>query len=252
MPLHRTTGRPRHPSHASPAGRHAGAAGLALSAIFAVSAVSAPCGVARADTGSVSPDGKGIVGGALLGADVVTIVEGIAGVRQPWAYIVGAVVGAAGGGIGGHFVENGSTDGRAPIYMLAGGLALIIPAVVLSLNATRYQPDQAATDDNAPTGPAAEPGAPGGSMVNAPNVPPPPAATTPAPPPPLPPPAAAPPAPSPPPTPPPQSLFDIHHGSFRLGVPLPDVRPVFSMAEQRQYGLHAETELRMPMLHMTF
>jgi hypothetical protein len=38
----------------------------------------------------------------------------------------------------------------------------------------------------------------------------------------------------------------------RLGVPVPDVRPVFSMAEQRQYGMHAATELRMPVLHVAF
>ncbi|HEX4446979.1 MAG TPA: hypothetical protein VH044_09590 [Polyangiaceae bacterium] len=218
--------------------------------MFAVSAVSAPCRVARADEGTVSPDGKGIVGGALLGGEVVTIVEALAGSRKPWAYIVGAVLGAAAGGVGGHFVENGSDDGRAPMYMLAGGIALIIPAVVLSLNATRFQPDEAATEDAAPTGPAAEPGVVGGSVVNAPNVPAPPPPTTP--PPALPPPNASPPTPEQPPTPPPQSLFDIHRGSFRLGVPVPNVRPVFSTTEQRQYGLHAETELRMPMLHMTF
>ena len=184
---------------------------------------------------------------------MITITEALAGVKPGWAYAVGAVVGAGGGGVGGYFVENASTDGKVPMYMLAGGLALIIPAVVLTLNATRWQPEEGATEDNVPTGPAAEPGAVGGSVVvgppNAPNVPPPPTAPPPGATPPLPPPAAAPPAP----TPPPQSLFDVHGGSLRMGVPVPDVRPVFSVAEQRQYGLsRAETEFRMPMLHMTF
>ncbi len=238
MPLPRTTSRPAFAPTAA-----------ALAALVGLT-VAAPAREARAD--EVSPDGKGIVGGALLGAEVVTIVEAIAGARPAWAYIVGGVVGAAGGGIGGHFIENGSSDGKVPMYMLAGGLALIIPAVVLTLNATRFQPEEGATEDAVPTGPAAEPGAVGGSVVNAPNVPPPPNAVpqvAPAGTPPLPPPAAAPPAP----TPPPQSLFDVHEGSFRMGIPVPDVRPVFSLAEQRQYGLlHAETELRMPMLHMTF
>ncbi len=224
---------------------------VAAAALLGVVAVSAPARDARAD--EVSPDGKGIVGGALLGAEVVTITEALAGVRPVWAYAVGAVVGAGGGGVAGHFIENGSTDGKVPMYMLAGGLALIIPAVVLTLNATRWQPEEGATEDNVPTGPAAEPGAVGGSVVvgapNAPNLPPPPTPAPPGPTPPLPPPAAAPPAP----TPPPQSLFDVHGGSLRMGVPVPDVRPVFSVVEQRQYGLlHAETELRMPMLHMTF
>jgi hypothetical protein len=238
MPLHRTIGRPRY----------APVACIALSSLVAVTAVTAPSRTARAD--EVSPTGKGVVGGALLGAEVVTMVEAVAGVRPPWAYIVGAVVGGAGGGIGGHFVENGSSDGRAPMYMLAGGIALIIPAIVLTLNATRYQPEEGAPEDNVPAGPAAEPGAPGGSVVNAPNVPPPVPQPQPTPPP-VPPPASPPPSP-PPPTVPPQSLFDIHGGVFRLGIPVPDVRPVFTVAEQRQWGVHQETELRMPMVHMTF
>ncbi len=235
MPLPRPTG---HRPGFAPA--------VALAALLGVVAVSAPAREARAD--EVSPDGKGIVGGALLGAEVITITEALAGAKPAWAYVVGAIVGAGGGGVAGHFIENGSTDGKVPMYMLAGGLALIIPAVVLTLDATRWQPEEGATEDNVPTGPAAEPGAVGGSVVGAPNVPPPPTTAPSAPTPALPPPAAAPPAP----TPPPQSLFDVHGGSLRLGVPVPDVRPVFSLAEQRQYGLHAETELRMPMLHMTF
>jgi hypothetical protein len=237
MPLLRTTSR-----------RPGLAPAVAAAAVLGVVVVSAPAREARAD--DVSPTGKGIVGGALLGAEVVTITEALAGVKPGWAYAVGAVLGGGAGGVGGHFIENASTDGKVPMYMLAGGLALIIPAVVLTLNATRWQPEEGATEDNAPTGPAAEPGVVGGSVVGAPpNLPPPPA-PAPAPSgPPLPPPAAAPPAP----TPPPQSLFDVHGGSLRMGVPVPDVRPVFSLAEQRQYGLHsAETELRMPMLHMTF
>ena len=42
--------------------------------------------------------------------------------------------------------------------------------------------------------------------------------------------------PPPPAAPPPQSLFDLHEGTFRMGVPVPDVRPVFTVAQQRQYG----------------
>src|SRR5580693_2606358 len=226
MPLTRTTT------------RRAGIAPAIAAALFGVIAVSAPAREARAD--EVSPDGKGIVGGALLGAEVITITESLAGARPVWAYVVGAVVGAGGGGVAGHFIENASTDGKVPMYMLAGGLALIIPAVVLSLNATRWQPEEGATEDNVPTGPAAEPGAVGGSIVvGAPNGAPP-AASPPAP--------VAPPTPAAPaPTPPPQSLLDLHKGALRLGVPVPDVRPVFSLAEQRQYGMRAETELRMPM-----
>lgn len=220
---------------------------VAALVVAGMGAVSAP---AQAD--EVSSTGKGIAGGALLGAEAVTIVESLAQVHPAWAYIVGAVVGAGGGGVGGYFVEHGSTDGRAPSYMLAGGLALVIPAIVLTLNATRYQPESGSSEDRAPTGPAAEPGVPGAGVVATPPGTPAPAGG----------PAPAAPAPSPvdnpgpPPAPatppPPTSLIDMRPGKVRMGVPVPDVRPVYSLREQRQYGIQAETELRVPVLHITF
>lgn len=202
---------------------------------------------ARAD--DVSPTGKGIVGGALLGGEVVTITESIVGVRAGWAYIVGGLAGAAAGGVGGYFVEQSSNNGQVPMYMLAGGLALVIPAVVLSLDATRYRPEEGATEDRTPAGPPAEPGVPGAG-ISSPTAPAPaaPAAVpsnTP-PPQPAPPPAAAP-------APPPQSFLDLHQGDFRVGVPLPSVAPMFTAQEQKTYGLvKNEAELRMPVLHVTF
>jgi hypothetical protein len=227
---------------------------LVMAAILGAAVVGAPLRDARAD--DVSPNGKGIVGGALLGAEVPTIIEGIAGVRSGWVYLVSAIVGAGGGGAAGFAIEQSSNDGRVPMYMLAGGLALVIPAVVLTLNATRYQPD-GASEDRAPVGPAAEPGSPGGSSITG----------TPAPvvaPPPPPPADAAPPSqPPPPPTAPPQSLLDLRmrcvgrgdcaSAAFRLGVPVPDVRPSFSVAEARAYGLRDNpTELRVPVFHVAF
>ena len=203
----------------------------ALAAVLCgVTAITATASDARAD--EISPTGKGIVGGGLLGAEVVTIVEGVAGVRPGWAYWVGAIVGAGGGAVGGWAVEQAvNGDGTVPMAMLAGGLALVIPAIVVSLDATRFRPDEGATEDHPPAmGPAAEPGAAGGSVVGTP----PPA-----------PPAAAPAGP-------PQSLLDVNTGDLRVGVPVPNVRPVFSLTEQRQYGLRAETEVRMPVLHVTF
>jgi len=218
----------------------------ATAAFFGVAALTATPRDARAESPNVSPTGKGIVGGGLLGAEVVTITEALVGARAGWAYGVGAVIGAAGGAVGGYFVEQASTDGRAPVYMLVGGMALVIPAIVLSLNATRYIPEEGATEDRAPIGPAPEPGAPGGSIV----APPPPGGQ--------PPPPAAEPAPPPPPaaaptSPPPTSLLDMHGGQLRVGVPVPDVRPIFTIAEQRQYGTRStQNELRMPLLHITF
>lgn len=219
---------------------------LATAALFGASVLIGPARDARAD--NVLPTGKGITGGALLGAEVVTITESLAGVRSGLAYGVGALVGAAGGGVGGYFVEHGNTDGKAPTYMLAGGLALVIPAIVLVLNATRYIPDESATDDSSPrTNQTAEPGVPGAGVTTGT-----PDATTP-PPPASPSPATAPLPRAPAPGGPPQSLFDVRDRSFRLGLPIPEVRPVYSVAEERQYGIHGSlTEVRMPMLHVTF
>lgn len=216
---------------------------------------------ARAD--EVSPDGKGIIGGALLGAEVVTLPMAIFQVRSGALYAIGGGVGAIGGGVGGYFIERAgfSSDGRVPVYMLAGGLALIIPTTVLVLNATAYHPSDNATEDHAPTnGPDANPGAAGGSVVV--GVPPPsspPATTAPSsstPP-------AATPAPAPAPSPAPSggagtpstplSLIDLSGGSvWSLALPMPEVRPMYSMAEQKQYGLPQGTELRLPLFHASF
>jgi hypothetical protein len=218
---------------------------FAMAAVLGASVVAGPLREARAD--DVSPTGKGIVGGSLLGAEVPIIIESIAGVHSGWVYVISAIVGAGGGGVAGFEVEQNSNDGKAPMYMLAGGLALVIPALVLTLNATRYQPEEGATEDRAPTGPVAEPGAPGGSSITGTPVPPP---------------APPPPAPvvTPPPPPVPQSMLDVrvHKGdaagaAFRLGVPVPDVKPAFSVAEARAYGLRDNpSAFFVPVLHVAF
>jgi hypothetical protein len=237
---------------AAPYGQGAGRPVAALVAA-ALTFASASTYTAHAHAEEVSPTGKGIVGGALLGAEAVTITEGIIGVRKPIAYVIGGGLGAIGGGVAGYFIEQGSDDGRVPVYMLAGGMALVIPAVIVTLNATRYRPSEGATEDRVPPdAPVADPGIVGGSITfdsgasggtGAP-----PANPTP--------PAAAPPVPAPSPTPqqapPPQSLFDVHDGAFRIGVPLPEVRAMYTMAELKEYGVPQQTVVRMPMLRVTF
>ena len=216
---------------------------------------------ARAD--EVSPDGKGIVGGALLGAEVVTLPMALFQVRSGAIYAIGGGVGAVGGGVAGYFIERASfsDNGRVPVYMLAGGLALIIPTTVLVLNATAYHPSENASEDHAPgNAPDANPGSAAGSVVVGVPAPATPATTTP--------PSTTPPSSStntttPAPatggsTPPeaPQSLIDFsgaHDASlWRLGVPVPEVRTMYSMAEQKQYGLPQGTELRLPIFHASF
>jgi hypothetical protein len=233
-------------------GTHRGSGTLALSVLIGASSLLAGLPEARAD--EVSPNGKGIVGGALLGGEVVTITESLIGVRNGWAYLIGGVVGAGGGGVGGYFVEHGTSNGQGAVYLLAGGMALIIPAVVLTLNATRYHPSESATEDRPPPGVApADPG----------SVP-----TSPAPTPGTVTPAAAPPAGAPTSSATPRgvspsaslapstSLVDVGLTSeetlLRLGLPVPEVRPMYSATEQRTYGLPDLTELRMSLFQLSF
>jgi len=233
-----------------PRGRRVGAIALAILAASTVFLGSPR--VAQAE--EVTPDGKGIVGGAFLGAELVVFVEALAGVRNSTAYLLGAAGGAIGGGLGGYAIETAVDDGRVPAYMLAGGLALIIPALVVSLDQTRYLPTEGAREDRPVTNlPPSDPGKPGGSAVIGAEpaaTTPPASGTTPAP---------VTPAPTPapgggtPPTQGPQSLFNLRGGSVRMGLPVPEVRPVFSAAQKRNLGVEsAGNELRFPVVRLTF
>jgi hypothetical protein len=91
---------------------------------------------ANEDYPPVRGTAKGIVGGALLGAEIVMMPMGIAGLKPWWPYLVFGGLGSVGGAIGGWAVEQQDPPAEAPLYMLAGGLALVIPTIVLTLNAT--------------------------------------------------------------------------------------------------------------------
>lgn len=261
--------RENHESRTSRFRTRAGA--LALAALTAASVFVSP---RTAHAENVKPTAKGITGCALLGGEVVVFGEAIFGVRSPAAYLIGAGLGAAAGGVGGYFLEQNVDDGRVPAYTLAGGLALIVPAIVVALDQTRYLPTEGAREDKPTNLPPSNPGQPGGSTVIGAEPPPasgggtaPAGGTTPAPasgttPGATPTPAPAPtPTPAPSgggggggtPTPAPVSLFDVHTGDLRLGVPVPQVRPILSVAEQRKLGASASgSELRFPVVNVTF
>lgn len=221
-----------------------GVAALTLAAVF-FGATMAYAPEAHAE--EVSPKAKGIIGGALLGAELVVVTEAIIGVRSPAAYGVGAGLGAVAGGFAGFGVEQ-ANSGAASVVMLAGGIALIIPALVVTLNATSFQGDPNAREDRAPTNlPPADPGAVGGSAVTGPAPAPAPAgggapAATPAP-------AAKAPAPAPAQA---TSLLTLSPSALRLGVPVPEAHNVFSTQERRQLGMAQVTELRLPVVNVTF
>ncbi|HEX2670925.1 MAG TPA: hypothetical protein VHM25_08635, partial [Polyangiaceae bacterium] len=123
---------------------------------------------AHAETEEVSTTGKGVVGGALLGAEVVLVTEAAFKVEPAWAYVVGGVGGAAAGGVGGYFFEQ-EVSPKTTMLTLGIGMALVIPTTVFVLSSTAYQPPANYTQDRAPSDePVAEPPQPNGAPTPAP------------------------------------------------------------------------------------
>jgi hypothetical protein len=234
----------------------------ALASILALSGVLlTPLAAHATGVEETSPTGKGIAGGALLGAELVLSTEAAFDVQPTWAYIVGGVAGGAAGGVGGYFVEQ-QDGGRAPMLMLAGGLAFAIPTVVAVLSATAYEPPASYLQDQAPADePVAEPPAPTEATPPPPAPAPAPAAAPPV--------EAAPPAePAPAPTgrrhlrstrrlslklPPPALLGLGYSGSqLALGVPNLELRHAYSMRERVMFNAPDVAELRVPVVSVLF
>lgn len=224
--------------------------GLVAAAAAALVAFSSTGASAQEAADPVSGDGKGIVGGALLGAELVTITMGIAGVEDGWPYFVFGGVGAVGGALGGFAVESADPPAEAPLFMLAGGLTLIVPALVISLNATSADepieeadfPDEPAPEPATPERPGTTPAGGGGSVnlgvTTQRRLPPPKApiarrsSTT---------------APAPR-----LTAVDLRQGDLALGLPAVQVTPLYSSQEIARYGVAQGTEVQVPVLGATF
>jgi len=216
---------------------------FAATAFFVVALLPLTAWAQEAD--EVSPSGKGITGGALLGGEVVMLTEAALGAKPWWAYAVGGVAGAAGGGVGGYFAEQNG-DPKVSLYLLAGGMALAIPTTVAVLSQTAYHPPADYTQDTAPTDePAAEPPAPEGTLEDeAPGtgtqpevggVQPVryPTAYVPAP-------------------PRPPALVGLRRGALTLSVPAVEIRDRFTRRELHELGLTQRTEVRVPVFSAAF
>jgi len=210
-----------------------------------------------------SPNVKGTVGGALLGAELVMATEAAFDVQPAWAYVVGGLGGAVAGGIGGYFVEQGGNP-RTTMLMLGAGMAFIIPTTVAVLSATAYEPPADYLQDQPPPDePVAEPPRP--------MEPPPPAVPAPEAPP------TSPPASAPPSTDPPQAPGDAGPGTrapekrperlalrlppaligvdpeaITLNVPAVEFREAYTPLERAMFGVDQTTEVRIPLVHFFF
>lgn len=224
-----------------------------------------PLAAKAAGVEEASPTGKGIAGGALLGAELVLVTEAAFDVQPTWAYIVGGLAGGVAGGVGGYFVEDRG-DARAPMLMLAGGLAFAIPTVVAVLSATAYEPPADYLQDRIPADePLAEPPAPTDTAPLPATPPPaeaaPPTETTP---------PAAPPAggaaPAPAPTGrrhlpaarrlslklPPPALLGFRESALALGVPNIELRHSYTRKERVMFNAPDVTEWNVPVLNVVF
>lgn len=107
--------------------------------------------------GPLAPDepveatGVGIAGGVLVGAELIFVTEALIDVEPVWPWIVFPLVGAAGGGVGGYFLEQASPGGA--IALLVVGLAAIIPTAVAVSVSRAYDPaSEGAVEDDSGRG----------------------------------------------------------------------------------------------------
>jgi hypothetical protein len=185
---------------------------------------------ARAE-GPVVGTAKGVVGGAMLGGEGVAIGMGLFGVSKGWPYLVFPTVGAIGGGIGGYFVEQ-AAPAEVPLYMLAGGMALVIPTLIVTLNATIYRAPEIYPGEPVTNTPAPESPQPTTGKLRGPRV------------------AHAPRGPRPMHIP--MSLFDVHDGRVALGLPAVEIRPVYTQEELAKFGVAQAREIKIPVFAASF
>lgn len=123
---------------------------IAGSLIVSLSALSLQLWTGSAAAQEASPTAKGVVGGTLLGAELVLAIEAAFDVQSTWAYVGGGLAGGAAGGVAGYFIEQESTA-RVPMLMLATGMAFAIPTAVAVLSATAYEPPPGYIQDRPPS-----------------------------------------------------------------------------------------------------
>jgi hypothetical protein len=179
---------------------------------------------------------KGVIGGALLGAESVMLVEAIAGTKPAWAYAVGGGLGAIGGGIGGYFAEQ-EGDPRISLYLLVAGMALALPTTVAVLSAAAYEPVNYTEDRPPADEPVADP-----------------ARTTPA--------TEKPTTRRPVPASKapkiasgralPPALFGWNQGELKLSIPAVEVRQMYTRTEVALYGVKQGHEVEVPVVNVVF
>jgi len=237
---------------------------LALAVTLATPAICAaqddaatPATTGGQGTNELDAKGVGISGGVIVGAELILATEAIIGVKPLWPYLVFPLLGAAGGGVGGYYLEQASPGGA--VAMLVGGMALIIPTLLGVSAARAFDPEEegAAPDEfedgnrysfeNAPEKDASDEGTTtevetrpeGGPPESLPG----PGEETP--------PAEPAPAEEAPPEAPAGSLLNISSdGTPKLGVPWVGIRPL-TLSGNDGRAPHTGIEVYVPLVHIT-
>jgi hypothetical protein len=102
----------------------------------------APTALAAEGPARVSAGHKGLVGLGFIGAELGITVPALCGLDDTWALVVFPVVGAAGGAVAGHFVLDRPNHRVAAVAMLSVGLALVVPAIIITRVATSFDPHE--------------------------------------------------------------------------------------------------------------
>jgi len=183
-----------------------------------------------------SSTAKGTIGGALLGAEAVMLVEAAAETKPAWAYAVGGGLGAIGGGVGGYFAEKG--DPKISLYLLVGGMALALPTTVAVLSAAAYEPVNYVEDRPPADEPVADPARTAPASETKPT--------------------SRRPAPMPrtakvalrPELPP--ALLGWNRGELTLSIPAVEVRQMYTRTEIALYGVKQHPEVEVPVVNVVF
>jgi hypothetical protein len=120
--------------------------GTSLSASALEAADTTTSASAEKSKQTVSADYKGMVGLGLIGAELGFVVPTVCGLRETWSLIIFPIVGAGGGAAAGYFLlEKGDGHPTAAVSVLVAGMALVIPAAVITVWATSYRPSDEPT-----------------------------------------------------------------------------------------------------------
>jgi hypothetical protein len=91
---------------------------------------------------SVQADLKGAFGLGLIGAEAGLVVPALFGLHETWSLLVFPAAGAAGGAVAGYFLlEQGGGHPELAVAALTTGMLLAIPAIVLTMSVSAYDPE---------------------------------------------------------------------------------------------------------------